>query len=448
MTRRVWLLLSILAAGVFRASADDVVFRSDVALARVDAQVLDRDNRAVTGLTAADFVLREDGKVQPIRNFASENMPVDFLLLLDVSASMRPHVERIASAAHQALRVLGDQDRVAIMVFDRATRVRLPFRSNREDVEREFEALLRQESFRGGTDITHALLDAADYIGRQGRRDARRAIVILTDDQTEFNRDEEAVSRALVRADAVLSALLAPDAMGTGPGGGGHGGGWPGGVGGGMGGPLGGIILGRRGPYGGYPGGRGRMGRPHTQSAGTAEIAQNSGGDSMPVGDAAALETTLARLRQRYALFFLLPEGGRGGDARGIQVDLADAARRRFPDAQVRYRRVYQAQGDGATSASPVMVTRAPLSPPPATSEAASDAPVEGRRRRTAVDEPNGPRGPLIPAAGANPADPPAASTAQPAPAPAPAPAAAPAGGAASNGQQGGWRRLKPGEQP
>src|SRR6266542_6336334 len=76
--------------------AQDVVFRSDVALVRVDAQVLDRSNRAVTGLSAADFVLREEGRQQEIRNFASENMPVDVLLLLDVSASMRPHVETIA----------------------------------------------------------------------------------------------------------------------------------------------------------------------------------------------------------------------------------------------------------------------------------------------------------------------------------------------------------------
>src|SRR5437870_11187371 len=119
-----------------------VVFRSDVSLVRVDAQVVDRNNRAISGLRMEDFILREDGKQQEIRNFSSEKMPVDVVLLLDVSGSMQPHVQRIASAAHQALRVLGDEDRVAIMVFDRSTRVRLPFRNSREDVERELESLL------------------------------------------------------------------------------------------------------------------------------------------------------------------------------------------------------------------------------------------------------------------------------------------------------------------
>ncbi len=134
-------------------SGDEIVFRSDVSLIRVDAQVLDRGNRAITGLHADDFILREDGRPQQIRNFESENMPVDVILLLDVSASMRPHVERIFSASHQALNVLGDKDRVAIMVFDRATRLRLPFRNGRQDVEREMKSLVRQERFNGGREL-------------------------------------------------------------------------------------------------------------------------------------------------------------------------------------------------------------------------------------------------------------------------------------------------------
>src|SRR6202171_5391678 len=219
------------------AAGEDVVFRSDVSLVRVDAQVLDRDNRTITGLRASDFELRENGQPQQIRNFGTENFPVDVVLLLDVSASMRPHVERIASAAHQALRVLKDDDRIAIMVFDRSSRIRLRFRSSREDVEGEFESLLDQETFNGGTDITRGILDAADYIVREARPNARRALVVLTDDQTERNRDVEGVSRALTRADAVLSLLLAPDAMAYGHPGAGRGrrggGTWPGGSSGG-----------------------------------------------------------------------------------------------------------------------------------------------------------------------------------------------------------------------
>src|SRR4051812_2118257 len=58
------------------AADDDVVFRSDVSLVRVDAQVLD-GNRAITGLRREDFILRESGQVREIRNFSNEDMPVD-----------------------------------------------------------------------------------------------------------------------------------------------------------------------------------------------------------------------------------------------------------------------------------------------------------------------------------------------------------------------------------
>src|SRR6202167_6680299 len=104
------LLACALATGLL-AGDDDVVFHSDVSLVRVDAQVVDSSNRSITHLHAGDFILREDGKVVPIRNFASENMPVDVLFLLDVSASMRPHVQRIADASGQALTQLGKDDR-------------------------------------------------------------------------------------------------------------------------------------------------------------------------------------------------------------------------------------------------------------------------------------------------------------------------------------------------
>lgn len=316
-----------LAGGLFlpAAAEEPVVFRTDVSLVRVDATVLDHGSRAVTTLRAEDFLLREEGRPQPIRNFSREEMPVDVLLLLDVSGSMRPHVRRVADGAQSALEVLGRNDRVAIMVFDRATRLRLPFRASRRVVQQGLEELLAEEDFNGGTDITGAFYNAIQFVAREARPDARRAIVILTDDQTEFRRDEAGVGRALARADTVLSALIAPDAMGFGRGT--HGGSWPSG-------PLGGVILGRRGRF---PGGT----VSRTQSAGTEEIARRSGGDSLRVEDASALETTLSRIRQRYALYFQVPEGARAGQERTIEVDLAANARRRYPNAEVRYRRMY-----------------------------------------------------------------------------------------------------------
>jgi VWFA-related protein len=486
-----------LLSGLLAFADEPIVFRSDVALVRVDAQVVDRNNRAITGLQAEDFVLLEGGQKRDIRNFEAEDMPMDVLFLLDVSGSMQSHVQRIASAADQALRVLGPDDRVGIMVFDRASRVRMPFRKNGDVVVRELENVLNQESFDGGTDITRGLLDAATYVQREGRRNARHAIVILTDDQTERGKDVDGVMRALTRSDSVLSALIAPDAMGGryGQGGGGNypsgrgGGGWPS-SGGGMGGPLGGIILGRRGPYGGgypgggggYPGGGGGpiiLGRGRTSSAGTEEIAKRSGGDSMRVDDAAALEQTLTRLRQRYALHYNLADASKPGDERDIELRLSDAARRRYPGSEVRFRRAHIAE-DGNPSDESVMISRTPTNTRNTRSD--DDQPSPGlRRRRPAVNEdgsridPNGvpePQQRSSPSSSPQPesqaattggwrrtSDPaPVPPAAEPERTPVPTPAAktssAPPPPSATQKEDapqpagGGWRRVKPGEQP
>jgi VWFA-related protein len=338
--QRMYVLLAITAlcllaahtAAVATPPADDppVTFRSDVSLGRVDAQVVDGGNRPLRGLRVQDFILRVDGKPQEIRNFQSEKVPVDLVLLLDVSRSMEPHIRRVATASHQALRALGDQDRIATIVFDRVTRLRMPFRTSRVDAERELENVLDRETFDGGTDITRGLLDTASYVEQNARRDARRAIVIVTDDETERSRNEAAVLRALTRADSVLSALIAPDALHTG-------------------------TAYRRPPSFDDDRPRDLFGElirrrlesysraPHTQSAGTSQIANQSGGDSMAVDQAAAFEQTLERIRERYALYFYLPEGMQPNEEHSVEVLLTNAARQRYPGAEVRYRRSYLA---------------------------------------------------------------------------------------------------------
>jgi VWFA-related protein len=377
-----------MSAAVTLSAQDDVVFKSDVALSRVDAQVVDRNGRAITGLTVKDFVLRVDGKVTPIKNFDSESMPIDILLLLDVSGSMRPHVQRIADAAQQAFNVLGEQDRLAIEVFDTRVRERLPFTNSRADVQKELNHLVRSEGFNGGTRITSAMIEAANYVERHARADARRAVVILTDDETQDAEDESRVESALSRANAVLSFLQAPYEPPTarrGPGGGRRGGGmgWPGG--GGIGFPGSGGGIGFPGGGGGYPGGGGRQQVDPSHTAGTDIIARDSGGDTMSVDDASALEDTLTRLRQRYALHFYIADAASKAN-HSVRVDLSTEARIRFSDAEVHSRRVFMSGSD--ESSGPTVITRQNAPPPPSSSSSDTDSSQPTlKRRRVAVNE-------------------------------------------------------------
>lgn len=339
MTRPILAALALAVLPGLQAQDDGPVFRSDVRLVRVDAQVVDASNKAILNLQARDFRLIENSRNRQIKNFLAEDMPVDVLLLLDVSGSMKPNLELLSRASNEALRVLATGDRVAIMTFDRGTKVRLPFRENKQEVQSALTSLLDRERFNGGTDILRGMMDAVEYVEKNARQDARRAIVIVTDDQTELRRDDDSVIASLAEADTVLSALLAPNAMRNVTG-------YPGG-----GRPGGGIYIpsipdiliggGRRPRYpgGGYPGGGGGS---RTSSGGTPEIAEASGGDAMNVGAAYAFRETLERIRQRYALHFNLPPTARPSELRRVTVELTEAAHRRYPSAQIRYRRTYR----------------------------------------------------------------------------------------------------------
>ncbi len=64
-----WLLL--VAWGVAAADEESTpIFRSDVSMGRIDTLVMDRSEHPIDGLRKEDFLLRQDGKLIPIRNLA------------------------------------------------------------------------------------------------------------------------------------------------------------------------------------------------------------------------------------------------------------------------------------------------------------------------------------------------------------------------------------------
>ena len=112
-------------------------------------------------------------------------------------------------------------------------------------------------------------------------------IFIVTDDQSDVGPENNDVLHPLEMADAVMCTIIVPDAVTNRPD------------------PLGSLSLSPRAC------GQLRDIILGTQSARTAELAQQSG--QLRVDAASALETTLARMRQRYALYFRLPPSAEPG---------------------------------------------------------------------------------------------------------------------------------------
>jgi VWFA-related protein len=112
-----------------------VLFRAGVSDVRVVVQVTN-NGQVLKGLTKEDFVVSDQGAPQPIVYFGQDPEPMDLLLLLDISGSMRKHIEQMAETAREALRFLSPGDRVAIMTFGVRSNVHFDFNDNHVEVAR------------------------------------------------------------------------------------------------------------------------------------------------------------------------------------------------------------------------------------------------------------------------------------------------------------------------
>ncbi|MCG8457534.1 MAG: VWA domain-containing protein [Holophagales bacterium] len=259
------------------ARAEDLAFLGrhhlgeavDVRLIEVFTTVVDGSGRPITGLGAEDFRLLENGELQPLERFdAVSDLPIQVVLVMDTSVSMRGRLALAAASARRFFStVVTEKDAAALVVFDHDIRLAVPFTADHERLHLGTSGL----DARGGTRLGDSLVFAANYFGG---REGRRALVVLSDGRDvgsthDFVAVEERVTRAGV---AVYPILLAVDDEAT-----------------------------RR---------------------GLGAVAEASGGRAFSIRSAAELDGVYARieeeLRSQYLLVFQSPEGS--ADFRRLEV--------------------------------------------------------------------------------------------------------------------------------
>ena len=150
--------MSGLLAGLVLAAAAQAppVFRADVELVRVEVLVT-RGGAPVRGLTAAHFVLRDNGRVQDVELVHEEVTAVDALLVLDTSRSMLgAKLRAVQEAAASFLDGLREGERAAVIAFQQEAKLLEPLTA---DLARARRALSRAEAF-GSTALVDALYAA------------------------------------------------------------------------------------------------------------------------------------------------------------------------------------------------------------------------------------------------------------------------------------------------
>lgn len=179
-------------------------FKSASELVTTAVTVRDVEGRLVTNLEPKDFVIEEDGVVQPITQFTKQRVPVSLALTLDMSDSMRG--QRMADArgalANFIDNLLAVEDEASLLGFNHETKMFAQWTTDRSGMRDKLEAIRPS----GGTAMFDAI-DAALPLFEQ-RQHPRAAILLVSDGaDTASDTTPAELKQKLVRSDVFLYAI-------------------------------------------------------------------------------------------------------------------------------------------------------------------------------------------------------------------------------------------------
>ncbi len=193
---------------------DDQPIKLKTELVSLDALILNKKTGTViNGLTKDDFTIYEDGVKQQITHFSQDKLPLSIMLLLDVSGSVQPIINRVRDEGMKALQYLRPDDEVAVMAFGKWATVKQDFTKDRSlIIKRIGEIEWMGHWIREGTYIKEAVYQAAAHLNKALNPDSRRAIIIITDNkeyepQALGHSKSEAIEQ-LFESGSVLSGLI------------------------------------------------------------------------------------------------------------------------------------------------------------------------------------------------------------------------------------------------
>jgi Ca-activated chloride channel homolog len=186
--------------------------KRDVDLVLVPVTITDPMNRLVTGLEKDNFLLTDNGQLQQIRHFSSEDAPISLGVIFDVSGSMADKIDKSRQAVVEFFRTANPQDEFFLITFSEQPELLVDFTSSVEDIQSKLVYAIPK----GRT----ALLDAI-YLGMSRMRQAkyeRKALLIISDGGDNHSRYTESEIKSMVReADVQIYGIGLFDGLGRTP---------------------------------------------------------------------------------------------------------------------------------------------------------------------------------------------------------------------------------------
>ena len=145
----------------------------------LDVSVKSVAGEPVSGLTKENFRVHEDGKLQAISHFSSEDVPVTAGLVIDMSGSMRAKRPEVVTAALAFIGASNRNDEIFVVHFSDAVSLGLPADIPFTDNVNQLRSALSRGTPEGRTALNDAVVFALRHL-EGGRRD-RRTLVLVSD---------------------------------------------------------------------------------------------------------------------------------------------------------------------------------------------------------------------------------------------------------------------------
>jgi Ca-activated chloride channel family protein len=172
--------------------------RVDVDVVQVTVTVSDDRGRFVRDIPQSAFHLLEDGHQQAITHFASEDVPLELVVAIDISGSMAPAMPRLKTAVKGFLSDVPPQDQVTLLGFN--DNIFTLTRKTTDPGERT-KAVDRLAPW-GSTALYDVILRGVEMLGRQT---GRKALVVFSDGEDQGSHATMGdVERRLQSSDVTL----------------------------------------------------------------------------------------------------------------------------------------------------------------------------------------------------------------------------------------------------
>ena len=172
--------------------------RVDVDVVQVTVTVSDGHGKFVPNIPKASFHVLEDGRMQTISHFASEDVPLELVAAIDISGSMAPSMPKLKTAVKQFLGDVPPQDQVTLLGFN--DNIFTLTRKQTDPAER-VKAVDRLAPW-GSTALYDVILRGVEMLGRQT---GRRALIVFTDGEDQGSHATiNDVERRLQSSDVTL----------------------------------------------------------------------------------------------------------------------------------------------------------------------------------------------------------------------------------------------------